>query len=324
MMNARGITRNTRSDERPGGTKLAIKAIVAGCLAVALLPGTAAVAAPTSGQKGQDKHRDDALVEAFTQTSRATEWAEVDNITLNFDAFHPQSIEVTDDRIYMSSEEVIDREAGVGMAHIFVMDRAGSLLDDIQIVDGERYHPGGFDVQGDDLYVSVAEYKPDSTSNIYKVDLTTSEVTNLFAADDHIGGIVFDEKRNRFIGNTWGSRTFYEWNKKGKLKDTWQNQQHWIDYQDCEYVAESKTLCSGLAGGVGGLDLIDLADDHRLLHQLPVSMTSATSGKLVTQNAVDLDAAVGEDGSTTLSFYVAPDDGAGTTLTTYQTVIPTH
>jgi hypothetical protein len=60
------------------------------------------------------------------------------------------------------------------VGHLFVLDPAGKLLRHIEIADGNRSHPGGLDVQGDSLYLPVAEYRPDSSANLYRIDLRPS------------------------------------------------------------------------------------------------------------------------------------------------------
>jgi Family of unknown function (DUF6454) len=124
---------------------------------------------------------------------------------------------------------------------------------------------------------------------------------------------------------SWGSRTFYEWSERGRLAHAAANPSHLIDYQDCEYVARGKQLCSGITGlptatggsyELGGLALLDLADGNRILHEIPFPRFSS-AGHVVTRNPVALEV----DGSM-LRLLAAPDDGeevAGTELLVYQT-----
>lgn len=306
---------------------------------LALVAGLAAPAAtapfvPQHGDRGRDRGRaDDALVAAFDQVTRDTVWTQTAALDLDFDVFHPQSMEVVGDRIYLSSVEVIeapvrfpepvdgyDRSPGRGVGHLFVLDRAGNLLRDIEITDGDRYHPGGLDVHGDELYLPVAEYRPNSSANLYRVDLDTFRVTRLFQVDDHIGGVVLDEKTGHLVGQSWGSRRFYDWTLTGRQKDFWLNPDHYIDYQDCEYVVFRKMLCSGIAGSLGGFVMIDLRDNHRIRHQVPTQAQSA-SGRLLTQNPTDIDARRTASGFH-LTLYAAPDDGVATQLLVFEADVP--
>ncbi len=91
-------------------------------------------------------------------------------------------------------------------------------------------------------------------------------------------------------------------------------------------MASRKALCSGITGlpaqpgaasgyELGGFATIDLADRHRILHEVPLQIWS-TAGHVITRNPTDLDA----DGSH-LTLYAAPDDtgeGAGTQILVYE------
>lgn len=300
-----------------------------------LLAGLAAPAATALHRDGGRDHAraDEPLVAAFDQVTRGTVWTPATALDLDFNIFHPQSMEVVGDRIYISSVEIIeapvrypvpvdgyDRTPGKGVGHLSVLDRAGKLLRDIKIADGNRYHPGGLDVHGDSLYLPVAEYRPDSSADLYRVDLRTFKVTRLFQVDDHIGGVVLDEETGHLVGQSWGSRRFYDWTLGGRQKDFWLNPDHYIDYQDCEYVVSRKMLCSGIAGTIGGFVMIDLRDDHRILHQVPVQTQSA-SGRIITNNPTDIDAEPTATG-THLTLYAEPDDDLGTKLLVYEADVP--
>lgn len=248
-------------------------------------------------------------------------------------------MEVTDDRIYLSSVEIIeptvrypepvdgyDRSPGKGVGHLFVLDREGNLLRDIELGEADSYHPGGLDVADGYVYLPVAEYRPDSAATIYRVDTTSFEVEELFSVEDHIGGVVLDQESGRLVGQSWGSRRFYEWTLDGKQKRFWLNENHFIDYQDREYVSNRKTLCSGVTGlpprpgttltyELGGFAMIDLADRHRILHEVPVQLWS-TAGHVITRNPTDLDAQGNH-----LTMYAAPDDegeGNATEILVYE------
>lgn len=304
------------------------------CAAAVLLtaPGVA------SAIQGESRGGDDQLVQTFQNLSRSTAWQQVDSLRLEFDTFHPQGMEVVGDRIYLSSVEILqrpvkypaprggyDRSPGKGVGHLFVLDRTGRLLQDIELGEGDMYHPGGLDFDGDDIWVPVGEYRPDSRSIVYRVDAATLEAEKAFVVDDHVGGVVADRSTGRLVGQSWGSRRFYEWTATGRQKDRWLNDSHLVDYQDCEYVARGKALCSGVselpgqpgsATGyeLGGLALLDL-QSHRILHEVPVQLWSS-AGHVVTRNPTDVEV----DGDR-VTLFAAPDDfgeGNDTELLTYQ------
>ena len=162
----------------------------------------------------------------------------------------------------------------------------------------------------------VAQYRPDSSAILYRVDADSLAVHRQFEVQDHIGGLVLDKTTHRLVGNSWGSRRFYAWALDGTQKDTWLNADHYVDDQDCEYVESAKMLCGGVtnlpqtpsAGGasatyeLGGMSLTDLGS-HRILHEVPFQRWS-TAGHVLTRNPLKLTA----QGST-LDLWAAPDNG---------------
>lgn len=309
------------------------------CAAATLVASATSAAAVQVGPAHRAPDSDDALVQTFENVSRSTAWTRTATIDLDFETYHPQAMEVVGDRIYLSSVEIIeptvrypepvdgyDRTPGKGLGHLFVLDRDGQLLKDIVISDGNRYHPGGLDYDGEFLWLPVAEYRPNSSADIYRIDPTTYGVTKRFTVSDHIGGVVRDQETGHLVGQSWGSRRFYDWTVGGRQKGFWLNENHFLDYQDCEYVVSRKALCSGVTGlpaqpgaatgyELGGLVMIDLRDRHRILHEVPLQQWS-TAGHVITRNPTDLDA----DG-THLTLYAAPDDSgeaAGTQILVYE------
>jgi hypothetical protein len=307
--------------------------------AAILVAGATSASALQAGPTHRAPESDDALVQTFDNVSRSTAWTRTATLDLDFETHHPQAMEVVGDRIYLSSVEIIeptvrypepvdgyDRTPGKGLGHLFVLDRDGQLLKDIVISDGHLYHPGGLDYDGEFLWLPVAEYRPNSSADIYRIDPTTYEVTKLFTVSDHIGGVVRDQETGHLVGQSWGSRRFYDWTVGGRQKGFWLNENHFLDYQDCEYVASRKALCSGVTGlpaqpgaasgyELGGLAMIDLRDRHRILHEVPLQHWS-TAGHVITRNPTDVDA----DGSH-LTLYAAPDDSgeaAGTQILVYE------
>ena len=96
------------------------------------------------------------------------------------------------------------------------MDRQGHLQKDIVLGEGDMYHPGGIDFDGTNVWVPVAQYRPDRSAIIYRVDAATLAVHKQFDVNDHIGGIVMDKPTGHLVGNTWGSRRFAEWDLPGQ------------------------------------------------------------------------------------------------------------
>lgn len=245
---------------------------------------------------------DDPLVSAFKQVSRNTQWTLTSSVKLQFNAYHTEGLYYSGDRIFISSVQVTtptvkyspapapnsgltDRTAGAGIGHVFVADRTtGALIKDIVLSDPaapDSYHPAGVDSDGTNLYIPEAEYRPYSNATIWKLDMTTLQPTKLFTVKDHIGGVIYDKATGDIIGQSWGSRRFYDWKTDGTQVNTWLNPEHYIDYQDCKYVGDEHQLCTGITGlnnavvgtpgsttttgqkyEIGGADLLDMRGEN--------------------------------------------------------------
>jgi hypothetical protein len=99
-----------------------------------------------------------------------------------------------------------DRDTGEGAGHLFKFDKTGKLLADLPLGEGAVYHPGGIDYDGRYIWVPVAEYRPNSSAIVYRVDPATMKATEVFRYRDHIGGIVHNTDDNTLNGVSWGSR----------------------------------------------------------------------------------------------------------------------
>ncbi len=107
--------------------------------------------------------------------TRGTQWKQVAAIPMQFDTQHPQGMVKIGDDFYVSSVEIktptkrfpqpvdgYDRDTGEGAGHLFKFDKTGKLLADLPLGEGSIYHPGGIDYDGRNIWVPVAEYRPNS------------------------------------------------------------------------------------------------------------------------------------------------------------------
>jgi hypothetical protein len=258
----------------------------------------------TQGERKHPKTRDNATTNLVRLLGKNATWTQVGTLAMNFETFHTQGLAKVGETFFVSAVEVIeptvrngaatdslydftlDRSTGLGRGWLFKFDAAGNLLGKAELTDGTKYHPGGIDYDGKYIWVSVAEYRPNSRANVYRVDPGTLAVDFLFEAEDHIGGVVHNVHNNTLHGVSWGSRRLYTWElahrgrgKKAISSDWVPNPQFYIDYQDCHYQGVEYMLCGGVAtyssprGNVafGGLDLVDLRD-NRMSHQVPVNL----------------------------------------------------
>lgn len=234
--------------------------------------------------------------------TRASAWTPAASIPVTFRTHHPQGMVRIGEAFFVSSVEVTvptrrlqpgagryDRDTGQGVAHLFKINASGGLVADLMLGEGPLYHPGGIDYDGRDLWVPVAEYRPDSRTIVYRVNPETMRASEVFRFADHIGALVRDTDDNTLHGVSWGSRRFYRWTLDRSRRVTnaavaperlaTRNVSHYVDYQDCRYAGAHRMLCTGVAEmrqapgalpfRLGGLDLIDLRDG-RPLHQVPV------------------------------------------------------
>lgn len=268
------------------------------------------------------------LISPFLRLDRSTTWRSARSIRLAFETFHPQGLTRVGDTFFLSTVEVLQptgptgpggvRAAGRGVGHLFAIEADGTRRAQIRLGDATRYHPGGIDTDGTDLWVPVAEYRPNSTTTVYRIDADTLVAHAAFEVDDHIGAIVVNPCADRLHGMSWGSRLLYTWTPDGTEVSVQRNRSHFVDYQDCQFLAPHHVIGAGIAlldGAnppieLGGLALLDVRDG-RIIHEVPVSARSS-AGHALTRNPMHL-----EDIGGGLRLWVAPDDGdeiAGTEL----------
>lgn len=287
-----------------------------------LVLGMALSACVTGVSAGEPRHveksRDNKTTTLLRLLGKNAVWTPVQTVSMNFQTFHTQGLVKIGDTFFVSSVEVlestvrngsatdalydftIDRSTGNGRGWVFKFDASGQLLGKVELTDGAKYHPGGMDYDGKYLWVPVAEYRPNSASNVYRIDPKTLSAELMFTEKDHIGGVVHNVHDRSIRGVSWGSRRLYTWElgRGRKVSSDWvPNPQFYIDYQDCHYQGVEFMLCGGVAsyntprGSVafGGLDLVDLRR-NRMEHQVPVNQfidegSGATGTLALTHNA---------------------------------------
>jgi len=262
------------------------------------------------------------VAERVVKLTRESSWTLVSSVPVAFPTYHPQGIVKVGDTLFVSSVEVRDRQAGKGTGHLFKMDRAGKLLDQVELGEGAIYHPGGLDYDGTHIWMPVAEYRPNSRSIVYRVEPNTMKATEILRFADHIGAIVHNTDDRTLHGVSWGSRRFYRWtfDRGGRVTNAMTaperlrtlNPSHYVDYQDCKYVGGRRMLCSGVTEirqrpgappfRLGGIELVDLRDG-RPVHQVPVLLWT-TGGLNMTHNPAWI-----EPSATGLRAYFMPEDG---------------
>ena len=124
---------------------------------------------------------------------------------------HVQGLCVDDDFFWISSVERVTK-----LGWIYKVDRQTlKVLAEAELVDGDRFHPGGMQLVDGRIWVPLAEYRPRSSSIILALDADTLEEVSRFPADDHLGGVAVDNEGNVYAAN-WDTRQIYVFDRDGK------------------------------------------------------------------------------------------------------------
>ncbi|CAM1500506.1 Fc.00g096680.m01.CDS01 [Cosmosporella sp. VM-42] len=292
--------------------------------------------APSPLPKSHAASDGEQIIELFQNLGRSTIWKSIANISFEGDTFEPEGmVRLSDDRYVVSCGEYTehtekydgiingtDRTAGNGFAHLMVYNGKGERIADASITkNGEtEYHNGGIDFDGEFIWGTIGQYRPNSTAYVYRTDPMTLKPERILHYDDHLGGIVHDTQEHTITSLNWGARNATTWNLRRaetgcgaapKPKSIVRNPTYFVDYQDCKWLGHSKfysgksvMLCSGVAkmGGynLGGVALVDVATMNPLA-EVPITLQSALGVRL-TQNPVDVSV---EDGK--FRIYWMPD-----------------
>jgi hypothetical protein len=318
---------------------------LAALLAGVALSATPALAKPRATLSEPAAAEGVQIARLFEQVTRDTSWKLVDSARLQAETWHTEgivklgnqwivsSVQVTEPTVKYPNGQIIDgtdRMPGAGFGHLMRFDASGRLLSDrvLNAAGALEYHPGGLDYDGRSVWVTLAQYRPNSSSTFLRVDPRTLAVTPVLRARDHFGGVVNDTIRNTLVTLNWGSRAESTWRIRSHARagsfaqpqSVVRNPSHFVDYQDCKYLGRVPDqrhpvmLCGGITqygtfqlGGVALLDTETLSP----VWEVPIAMLSP-AGNVVTRNPIDVDVVDGK-----LRLYLAPDDDA-TTVFTYE------
>ena len=163
---------------------------------------------------------------------------------------HVQGIDVEGGILWVTS---VDRTTRTGFLARYDL-ASGRRLAKAEVHDGARFHPGGIQIDGDSVWVPVAEYRRDSSTWIERRDKVTLALLARFEVADHIGCVAVAD--GVVWGGNWDSRHLYRWRLDGTLIDKRTNPTG-TKYQDIKIV-DGQLVASGLGGpDKGAIDWVD-------------------------------------------------------------------
>ena len=137
-------------------------------------------------------------------------WRQEAVVTLGADLHHVQGIDVEGGRLWVSS---VDAKAGKG--YLSLLDaESGKLLKQVEVQEGKRIHAGGLQLDGDSVWVPVAEYDRDGPTTVQRRNKRTLALESSFEVGDHIGCLAAGA--DRLMGGNWDSKVVYTWSKEGR------------------------------------------------------------------------------------------------------------
>ena len=213
----------------------------------------------------------------------------LETIALQGPLHHVQGIDVEDESLWVSA---VDKEQKKGF--LFRMNRhTGQIVNKVEVQTGERYHPGGLTLDGENLWLPVAEYRRSSTTVIQLRDKRTLRLLRQFEVADHIGCVAASS--NRLYGGNWDTLQIYEWDKSGKQISRRPNLTG-TRYQDLKMI-DDRLIGGGLrAKGQGAIDYLN-PKSLDLLRRIEVQTTDR--GTVFTNEGMTLRAG---------RYYLLPED----------------
>ncbi len=211
-------------------------------------------------------------------------------IRLHGTVFHVQGLEIDADAIYVTS---LNKKTHRGYVHKFT--RAGDPVRTVDVTDGPRDHPGGISLDGDTLWVPIAESRAGGTARIVQYDKHTLAPRASFPVADHIGAIAVQGER--LYGANYRTKSFYIWDRAGKpvAQPISPTQVH---YQDMKMIGGEMVAAGLMPDGKSGA--VDWLDPETFAPRQRLALGKMENGLVWTQEGMTL------QGST---LYLMPNDG---------------
>ncbi|KAK5026566.1 hypothetical protein LTS07_007500 [Exophiala sideris] len=282
----------------------------------------------------------DTIINQFNQLGRSTVWNLVKKIQFEGDNGEPEGmVNINEERYIVSgglytnktvsygNNTIIngtDRTPGAGYGYLAVFDGQGKRIAIATLTEtgALEYHNGGIDYDGQVIWATIAQYRPNTTASIITVNPTTLEFQDLIHYTDHLGGIVHDIQNQSLSTLNWGARNATVWDLTAKRNAYPQFSQP--KAVDCKFLGHSQTynyravmMCSGVATYSNNVTVsaVAIVDTQTMVPytEVPLTMVSAL-GTPITQNPFDVAIVNGK-----LRLYFLPDQH-NSTLYVYEAV----
>lgn len=179
-------------------------------------------------------------------------WRQLAVVTLAPDLHHVQGIDVEGDVLWVSSVDARARKGYLSRLEL----STGKLLAQVEVQDGRRIHPGGITLDGDAIWIPVAEYDRDGPTHVERRDKGTLKLLSRFEVQDHIGCIA--ATGTTLLGGSWSSRTLYEWTPDGRELRKLANPQP-TAWQDLKFVGGQLLAAGPLSREQGAVEWLSIA-----------------------------------------------------------------
>lgn len=161
--------------------------------------------------------------------------------------FHVQGMDLDSTHVWVTS---VDIEHKRGFLHQFNRE-TGQFERQVELTDGVRFHPGGISVDGDFIWVPVAEYRPHSSAEILELDKKTLATKRKIVVEDHIGCVAVVPEG--LVAGNWGSKQLYLLDHQGKQLRVIDSPSE-TQYQDMKFVRGELVASGNLDHTSGTID----------------------------------------------------------------------
>jgi alpha-L-fucosidase len=138
-------------------------------------------------------------------------------ITLGGEMYHVQGLLASGDRLYVTAVDNSGRKAWLFEHEL----KTGNRLRAVEIQQGARYHPGGFDADEVSLWIPVAEYRAAGSTVVQRRSRKSLELISSFEVADHIGALAVGP--DRLYAANWDARKLIDISPDGKILRTRDN-----------------------------------------------------------------------------------------------------